>query len=261
MMLVGIIGLGVTGSALKSYLLDTNDNLEIRCRDPKLGLEDDLSDCEYTFICVPTPVSESGQDLSYIYDAIEHSDKRSKIIIRSTVLPGTCLGITKTHNRDIIHMPEFLTERRAHQDMYDQDIMILGCDTLLYTRDLAQIFKHKEIKFMSTMEAELIKYAHNCFGAMKVTYWNAVYDFCNNFSLDYEKVLDGCLTVTPFINKEHTQVPGPDGSFGYGGKCFPDNVKSFVNFYGEEFLGGILSVVDSANSNFRDMDLKDPWEV
>ena len=79
---------------------------------------------------------------------------------------------------------------------------------------------------MSSLEAEITKYAHNVFGALKVTYFNAIYDYCQKLGANFNKVHTGCL-LSGYINEQHSQVPGPDGKFGYGGKCFPKDVNAF----------------------------------
>ena len=77
-------------------------------------------------------------------------------------------------------------------------------------------------------ELELAKYAHNCFGALKVTYFNMIYDLCLSNELDYEKVLEVVLG-SGYINENHTKI-GLDGRRGYGGKCFPNNMENFKNY-------------------------------
>jgi UDPglucose 6-dehydrogenase len=78
------------------------------------------------------------------------------------------------------------------------------------------------------MEAELAKYTHNCFGAMKVTYFNMIKRLCDAKEADFEKVKQAAK-ITGFLGEEHMQVPGHDGKLGYSGKCFPTNMESLEN--------------------------------
>ena len=87
-------------------------------------------------------------------------------------------------------------------------------------------------------------------GAYKVTCFNAVYDYCRRMGADWALVhagmfLSGCLSDT------HTFVPGPDGKFGYGGKCFPKDVNAFAKMTEGTPLGTLLSPLHELNVGFR----------
>lgn len=88
---------------------------------------------------------------------------------------------------------------------------------------LKRVFPNKRYVVMSSEEVELAKYAHNVFGALKVMYFNCVYDLCAKAGLDYSNVLKGVMS-SGYVNKPYTAVPGPNGIFGYIGKCFPKDV-------------------------------------
>ena len=103
--------------------------------------------------------------------------------------------------------------------------------------------------FVNT-EAEITKYAHNVFGALKVTYFNGIYKLCEHLDCDYNKVREGVL-LSGYINSNHTQVPGPDGKFGYGGKCFPKDVNAFALYSSFVGLGMLLNPVQELNKLYR----------
>ena len=142
-------------------------------------------------------------------------------------------------------MPEFLTERTYIEDFKSQP-MVFTDDIEL----LKKIFPGKKHIDMTSAEAEMVKYAHNVFGALKVTYFNCIYDICKKEGLDYQKVREGVLGST-YINDVHTQVPGPDGKYGYGGKCFPKDVDAFEKLYRDEPIGMLLNPVRVLNRIFR----------
>lgn len=224
---IGIAGFGVTGQALHAYLHDQTKHTLI-INDPPKNIDRPLAGCSVVFVCVPVPTDfEKGQDLSMVKDVIEKCDDDALIVIRSTILPGTTKALAQLYDKTIVHVPEFLTARRATQDQFDAKIIYVGADEIdpAYKNIFEMIFPEKQIRFVSSGEAEMIKYAHNVFGAMKVTYWNAVHEFCEKRGLHYNTVRLGCLSVTDFINPEHTKVPGPDGFKGFGGTCFPVNVE------------------------------------
>ena len=215
---IGIAGVGVVGGALARWLGENTQN-KIKLFDPGKGLKDSLKHCDATFICTPCPTKDDGdQD----YGAIEESIERSSGIkfIRSTVLPGT------NDRLGTYSCPEFLTERTAYRDTCEMQIIAgyLGHDFM------RRIFPGKTFTLMSNNECEIAKYAHNAFGAVKVNFFNLIYNLCELRGCDYERVKDAFL-MSGYINQPHTAVPGPDGRFGYGGACFPKDLKAFNNFY------------------------------
>jgi UDPglucose 6-dehydrogenase len=216
-MVVGIIGNGVVGGTLNKWFVE-NTTHEVRLYDPPKGHLDFLTDCEAIFISVPVPPKAGGQDTTLLAESVELAKKYTQnVFIRSTVLPGT------NDHFKTISMPEFLTERKAYSDMTKYPILSGECDPQL----LERVFPNKQIIMMKNTEAELSKYAHNCFGAMKVTYFNIINQMCEIFEIDYEKVLKGCM-ITGFIESQHTKI-ALDGQKGYGGRCFPENIDSFIN--------------------------------
>ena len=103
---------------------------------------------------------------------------------------------------------------------------------------------------MSNIEAEITKYAHNVFGAVAVTYFNGIYELCQQTGANYEKVRNGFL-LSGYISPTHTHVPGPDGRTGYGGKCFPKDVNAFAEYNSKRPLGELLKTVAKENDYYR----------
>lgn len=167
------------------------------------------------------------------------------IFIRTTVLPGTCDNLSSELNKEIYFMPEFLTERTAYEDFCNQPMVITGREDLI-----KNIFISKNIFVVSNLEAEVAKYAHNVFGAVKVTYFNGIYEMCQKLNIDYEKVRKSTL-ISGYINEPHTMVPGPDGKLGYGGKCFPKDVNAFLDFSKDMALFELLKVTKETNEVIR----------
>lgn len=217
-MRLGIIGVGVVGGVLKRYFEEHCPQHEVKCLDPAKGMTDNLEGCEAIFVSVPVPAAGIGQDLKQLESAVFTAKKFTRnVFIRSTVLPGT------NDRLGTFSMPEFLTERSAYEDFKKLPIVVgYGHQHT----EIEIIFPDHGIIVMSNAEAELSKFAHNCFGAMKVSYFNLVFDLCRKYNADFELVKSGA-GVTGFIDMEnHTQVPGPDGKRGFGGKCFPENVNA-----------------------------------
>ena len=245
-MKIGIIGCGFIGTALKVWLKENNPNVETFVSDPPKGMNDDISNCDAYFIQIHLPTEDDGtQDLSLMTQIISKLPEDKPIWIRTTILPGTSKKLTQLTGRQVHHMPEFLTERTYIEDFKWQP-MVFTDDIEL----LEKIFPGKKHIDMTSAEAEMVKYAHNVFGALKVTYFNCIYDICKKEGLDYQKVREGVLAST-YINDVHTQVPGPDGKYGYGGKCFPKDVDAFEKLYRDAPIGMLLNPVRVLNSIFR----------
>ena len=243
-MQIGLIGLGIVGGTLKSWL-ESRTNHSLRCFDPGKELYQDLAGSDAIFISVPVPATDYGQDIKTLTQCVEKAKKHTKnVFIRSTVLPGTndFLGTCS--------MPEFLTERRAHQDMDALPVLSGTCDKVF----LRDVFPGKKLITVTNVEAELAKLAHNCHGAFKVTFWNMIYQISQKIGADYQEVLRAAA-LTGFIGTDHTHVPGPDGQFGYGGKCFPQNMEAMEGWLEDIDMqdeAGLFWRVSEMNEQYRD---------
>lgn len=241
---IGIWGYGVTGGALGSWLAQ-NTKHAILAKDPAKELDADMSGINVAFLCVPVPTDKDGtQDIEILKEVVGEVPAGVPIFVRSTVLPGTCRRLSIRHRRPVYAMPEFLTERRAYQDMCDLPVICGGGKDIL-----EQVFEgQKQIREMLNEEAELSKYTHNCFGAVKINYFNIIRAIADSMGCDYMTVVRGAM-ITGFINEEWTRVPGPDGRYGFGGKCLPKDLKAFAS-YAEQYRS--LSNVVKENEEFRD---------
>lgn len=242
---IGIIGCGVIGSVLKSWLL-VNTKHAVKIYDPAKGHLDNIDSCDIYFIQIHIPTEKNGkQNLKNLKSIIAKLPPCKPIFIRTTILPGTTEKLRREFHKDIYFMPEFLTERTADKDFNTQPMVFTGQIKLL-----KNIFPNKKFIQMSSTEAEIAKYAHNVFGALKVTYFNTIYEICSKFNADFKKVKEAAL-LSGYISQVHTQVPGPDGLFGYGGKCFPKDIQAFLHQNKHCALGKLLKPVIKINKRFR----------
>lgn len=246
---VGIIGCGFVGGALKQWIEEHNNAIKILVSDPLKGYNDDMTKADIFFISIHIPTEENGtQNLDLLKSIIKDLPNKP-IFIRTTILPGTCDLLSKELDKKVYFMPEFLTERIAYQDLCRQDMVFTGEIELL-----TKIFVGKKFVTMTSLEAEIAKYAHNVFGALKVTYFNGIYELSQKLGIDYNKILSGIL-LSGYINDMHTQVPGPDGQLGYGGKCFPKDVNSFNEFCKDFSIYDLLKNLKTLNLHFRGKDI------
>lgn len=242
---IGIIGCGIIGNTLKDWLETNNSECKLFISDPRKGYNDDLSSIDVAFIQIHIPTEEDGtQDLTILKEII-CSLPDVPVFIRTTILPGTTDMLSKETNHSIYFMPEFLTERSCSDDFKNQSMIFTGEFDLL-----SKIFINKKYIKMTSLEAELTKYIHNVFGAYKITYFNTCYDYCKQLGADWNNIHKGVL-LSGYINDTHTYVPGPDGKFGYGGKCFPKDVNAFAKKTEGTLLGALIKPLSKINNYFR----------
>ena len=241
---VGIIGCGFVGGALKVWLEENNPECKISVSDPPKGYHDDLSTIDVAFLQIHVPTEDDGtQDLTLMKELIMGLPN-VPVFVRTTILPGTSDRLTKETGHQVCYMPEFLSERTHIEDFKRQTMVFTGAVELL-----TKIFKGKKFAVMTPLEAEITKYAHNVFGAYKVTYFNAVREYCEKMGADWTNVHNGVL-LSGYIN-DTTYVPGPDGKRGYGGKCFPKDVNAFAKLTQGLSLGELLAPLHRLNVHFR----------
>ena len=245
MIKVGIIGCGFVGSALKIWLEENNKDVAIRVSDPPKGYNDDMKDIDVAFVQIHMPTEDDGtQDLTLMKQIICNLPN-VPVFVRTTILPGTSERLTRETGHQVCYMPEFLTQRTYIEDFKHQTMVFTGSVDLL-----TKIFKGRKFAVMTPLEAEITKYAHNVFGAYKVTYFNAVKEYCEKMGADWANVHMGVL-LSGYINETHTNVPGPDGKCGYGGKCFPKDVNAFAKLTAGQPLGTLLAPLHDLNVHFR----------
>ena len=98
----------------------------------------------------------------------------------------------------------------------------------------------------------MVKYVTNAFLATKVSFANEMYEICNGLDVDYDKVIE-YARYDERLGDSHWAVPGPDGNFGYGGHCFPKDVKALINVAKDLNIHPVmLEATDDKNFYVRD---------
>jgi UDPglucose 6-dehydrogenase len=237
-MKLGIIGNGFVGQATSILECENNelfiyDLVPEKCKPLGLKLED-LSQCDFIFICVPTPSTREGKCDTRIVESAINSVKsvNQNIIVRSTVPMGFCKRF------DCIFMPEFLTEKNWRNDFYECPRWIFGCDKndkiieMINNAYHAGKIRYNHCYFTSSTEAEMIKYTRNNFLALKISFFNEIFDICEATGCSYSSVIDG-VTCDPRIGESHTKI-GLDGHRGFGGTCLPKDTNALKYFMENE---------------------------
>jgi len=188
---------------------------------------------------VPTPTTKDGFDNSIIKDVIKLVGKGKTAIIKSTIIPGTTNAI-QAENPDIfvLHSPEFLTEASALHDASHPTRNIIGIpiDTHEFREKAEALLSvlpkaHYDI-ICSAREAELIKYARNCMGYMRVIFYNLLYDAAQNENANWEKIQEA-ISADPDNGPIYT-FPLHKNGRGAAGHCFVKDFAAFANYYEEK---------------------------
>jgi UDPglucose 6-dehydrogenase len=230
--LIGIMGAGVVGGALLTYLRD--QGADVRVFDPPKGHDDIavVNEASTIFLCVPTPYTAGrGFDDSHLLDAISRLEGPHTIVIKSTVLPGTTALLQSRYPQHrFMFNPEFLREATALRDFVEPDRQIVGITHESASegpRIMAMMPRAPYQSICHASEAEMAKYVANSFLAVKVTYANEVFDLCQRLRIDYAQVRD-IVAADARIGGSHMDVHD-SGYRGYSGKCLPKDSKSLID--------------------------------
>ena len=154
-MKIGIIGNGFVGSAIMHGFILHVDDIMIYDKDPKRSthsMKELVNSSDVIFVCVPTPMFESGEcDLSIVNSVADELAQyecigKKVIVIKSTVVPGTTEKLAQKHPKmNFVFNPEFLTERKARLDFINTSRIVLGSNNLLANDIVSLCFKLKYI--------------------------------------------------------------------------------------------------------------------
>ena len=182
-----------------------------------------VRECEIVFIAVPTPPHEDGSvDLSYIEGVSRE--------IAESLTPD--MGY-----RILVSNPEFLREGSAVYDLLNPDRIVIGADSQRAMDMMKRVYQpfNAPIVEVDLASAELIKHAANSFLALKISYINAVSAVCEKAGADVELVAMG-IGMDKRISRHFLNA-----GLGYGGSCFPKDVKGFINV--AEQLGAPMEIL------------------
>ena len=166
-----------------------------------IGAATAARDCEFAYLCVPTPQSDDGSaDLSYIQAAAHEIapvlPAESVVVNKSTVPVGSTRVVEKALGRDdvsVVSNPEFLREGSAVHDFMNPDRIVIGADNQSAAIKVASLYLGVTAPLVVTdpASAETIKYAANSFLATKISFINAVAAICEAVGADINDVVLG----------------------------------------------------------------------
>jgi UDPglucose 6-dehydrogenase len=205
-------------------------------------LADPVKRADVIFIAVGTPTGEDGSaDLKHVLAAareIGHALNGYKVIVdKSTVPAGTSdlvhreIARTTSHPFAVVSNPEFLKQGAAVEDFLKPDRVVIGATDPRAAEIMKELYRPftrtgAPIMVMDPASAELCKYAANAMLATRISFMNEIANVCERFGADVDKVRQAVASDrrigAAFL------FPG----VGYGGSCFPKDVKAIIKFSG-----------------------------
>ena len=223
-------------------------------------LKEALDQCKIIYLALPTPPDEDGSaDLSYVIGVANQIGELMtdyKVIVnKSTVPVGTADKVRITISAktnipfDVVSNPEFLREGFAVEDSMNPARIIVGSSSDKAKDIMSKIYQPftntgVPIIFMDEKSSELTKYAANSFLAVKITFMNEIANYCEKVGADVDKVRLGMGSDDRIGHR--FLFPG----IGYGGSCFPKDVKALIKSGKEEnFDFQILNATEEVNKS------------
>ena len=226
-------------------------------------LSDALLNSEIAFIAVGTPMGDDGSaDLQYVLAVAksigQSMHKRLIVVNKSTVPIGTADMVTEVIQKeldlrssdlefDVVSNPEFLKEGVAINDFMKPDRVVIGADSQYafnFMKQLYYPFFRDQDRFiaMDIRSAEMTKYAANAMLATKISFINEIANICEMVGADANQVRIG-IGSDQRIGYSFI-YPGA----GYGGSCFPKDVKALTKIAKENgYSAKLISAVENVN--------------
>jgi UDPglucose 6-dehydrogenase len=191
-----------------------------------------VEDVEIVFLCVPTPMGEGGAaDLRAVQAVVDEVGAQLPagcvVVNKSTVPVGTAATTAAMLGRAdvaVVSNPEFLREGSAVHDFLHPDRIVVGSGSQTAAERVAALYAKlgAPTQLTDAASAEMVKYAANCFLAMKLSYVNALAGLCERLGADVAEVTEG-MGYDRRIGKAFLS-PGP----GWGGSCFPKDTHALL---------------------------------
>lgn len=222
-----------------------NEMVALRRLRATVSSEEAVDASDVSLVCVGTPSQSNGSlDLRYVErvcqeigTALATKNEYHAVVIRSTMLPGTIANLVtptlekfsgKKAGRDfgVCINPEFLREGTSLKDFYAPPFTLIGADDKEVATLVSGLYTTVQapLNVVPIKSAEMVKYACNCFHALKVSFANEIGNVCKALNIDSHEVMevfcqDTKLNLSPYYLK-----PG----FAFGGSCLPKDLRAMI---------------------------------
>lgn len=224
-----------------------------------------IDNTDVSFIAVGTPSAPDGSvGLKYVEivcrnigEALAKKDAYHSVVIRSTIVPGSCEGTCipvleeasgKTAGKEfgVGYYPEFLRESTAIEDYYDPGLIVFGSMDEGTSKILTEINEDLPCKIhvVDLRTAEMVKYTSNTWRAVKITFANEIGNIAKASGLDGQTVMEILCSDTKVNISSYFMRPG----FAFGGSCLPKDVRALRHLASEQGTPAhLLNAVLEAN--------------
>ena len=217
-MKIGIAGYGMVGKAHYEILKFKHD---VVINDPALDYTSSFDDVDCIIVCVATPRRKDGScHMDNVFEVIDAAPD-VPILIKSTIsAEGWDMLVDAFPNRMINFSPEFLRAATAVEDLKNTTLMLIGGTSNSFWKDVFDV----NIEIADPKELILAKYARNSFLALKVAFFNQMYDLCDALDVEYSAVAH-YTTMDERIGDSHSYITKERG---FGGHCFPKDTAALI---------------------------------
>jgi UDPglucose 6-dehydrogenase len=233
-MAVGVIGLGSVGRAVERLFVEAGyEVVGWDVADGAVYPREELGDTDFCVISVDTPTVAGRTDLSSVEEAVGQLPCE-RILLKSTVPPGTTERLSRRFKRKICFWPEYIGQSQYHNPYFASRIADVPFVVLGGVPEIRQWFIDQLLPVLgptktyfqcASREAELIKYAENAYFATKVTFVNELRRIAEAFGADWHTVREGWL-LDPRVEPMHTAAFA--ASPGFSGRCLPKDLEAIV---------------------------------
>ena len=229
--MVIIKGRGFVGKATERFLRLHADFEEIEFDDPPLNIRSERFDqAQWCVICVPSPLGEHGlNDDETVFKAIRNAELNyfaGTYLVRSTLSLASIVKLEKALGDRLIVWPEFIRANHWEEDAVDPKLIVLGGPRSAKFAENFGLLPRTNVFLTQTKEAMAMKLATNTFLSLKVVFANQLRELCESYNVNYNDVA-GMLRNEGRVGPTHWDTPGPDGSKGFGGHCFPKDSTTY----------------------------------
>lgn len=231
---IAIVGYGYVGQGYHKAFPEA-----VIYDEPKgVGKREEVNKCDLAIVSVPTAMKEDGSCDTSIVEEVVGWLETPLILIKSTIPPGTTDTLKEVTGKKICFSPEYIGEGKYYVSPWKYPDPLNPISHTFQTiggskEDAEEIVgilveklgPEKIYYIIDAVEAEIIKYMENSWGAMKVGFCQEFYDICKIFGASYPRVREGFL-LDSRVERMHTAVF--PNKRKWGGKCWPKDVNAIV---------------------------------
>lgn len=230
-----IQGAGIVGQATEKFLNMACPTAEITFNDPFKGKDAkdaDFEQAEWFIVCVNTDLNvelrNPENNVKNVDDSINEALRKGfkgRVVVRSTLSLNAIKNYMDQLGQNLLVWPEYIREATWAEDAVTPRYITLGGEPAEEFSNLLTGYKGSSF-ITDPLEAMLAKLSTNTFLAMKVVFANQVALLSKHYGASYD-IVKVLLESEGRLGTSHWTVPGADGKYGFSGKCFPKDIKTF----------------------------------